>query len=164
MGKTARLHIKETSEELKTLARKQKKPKNIDRIRSLQLIQSNKFNTRQELADYLGYHIRTMERWLSKYKKGGMDQMLIPEVLERKSHIVTPAIHQALHDRLHKEKEGFKSYVEAQQWVEETFDVKMTYHWIRAYMIQHFKTKVKRPRKSHVKKDSTATQAFLKTT
>ena len=127
-------------------------------------IKTNKFATRQELADYLGCHKRTMERWLAKYKSGGLEEMLIPDVLDRKSHIVTPEIHQGLYNRVHDEKQGFQSYVDAQQWVKEEFDVDMTYHWIRAYMIQHFKTKIKQPRKSHVKKDIEAGTAFLKTT
>jgi len=163
MGKKAYLAIKETESELNSLLSKQRKVKNIDRLRSLLFIKRSTFSTRQELADALGYHIRTMERWLDKYKTGGMKAMLIPEVLERKSHIVTPELHQALKEQVEDAQKGFRTYVEAKDWVKANFDIDMTYHWIRAYLIQHFKTKIKRPRKSHVKKNDEAVEAFLKT-
>ena len=41
--------------------------------------------------------------------------------------------------------------------------VAVKYHWLSAYMIKCFKTKLKSPRKSHYKKDDQAVKAFLKT-
>lgn len=164
MGKKAHLEVSETIEELKRLISKQVKQKNKDRIRSLLYIQTNKYTTRQELSDGLGYHKRTMERWLSKYKSGGMKAMLIPEVLERKSSVVTPQIHRALSERVHDPLNGFSSYVQAQVWVGKEFGVRIKYHWLRQYMINKFKTKIKQPRKSHTKKDEQVKEAFLKTT
>ena len=164
MGKRANLEILETENELKKLISKQIKQKNKDRIRSLLYIKTEKYGTREELCSILGYHIRSMERWLAKYKEGGMQMMLIPDVLERKSKIVIPEIHDGLSKRLNDPQIGFSSYVEAQQWVEEEFGVKITYHWLREYMVKKFKTKIKQPRKSHIKKDDQAVEAFLKTT
>lgn len=163
MGKKANLEILETENELKKLISKQIKQKNKDRIKSLLYIKSKKCETREELSKLLGYHIRTMERWLAKYKEGGIEMMLIPDMLDRESKIVTPEIHKGLSRRLNDPEIGFSSYVEAQQWVQEEFGVKMTYHWLREYMVNKFKTKIKQPRKSHIKKDNKAVEAFLKT-
>jgi transposase len=46
----------------------------------------------------------------------------------------------------------------------EQYGVEVNYHRIREYLIKHFKTKVKRPRKSHIQKDPQAEEAFFKTT
>lgn len=164
MGKRSNLEVKETESELKRLISKQVKQKNKDRLRSLLYIKTGKYRTQEDLATGLGYHRRTMERWLSKYKSGGLSSMLIPDVLERKSEIVTSEMHNGLSKRLHDPENGFRSYVEAQHWVEQEYGVKMTYHWLRKYMIKKFKSKIKQPRKSHIKKDKQAIEAFLKTT
>ena len=57
----------------------------------------------------------------------------------------------------------FLGYWEAQQWVVEQYGVEVKYQRIREYLIHHFKTKLKVPRKSHYKKDNEAEKAFLKT-
>lgn len=164
MGIHSKLKIVETESELKKLILKQVKLKNKERLRSLLYIKTNKYDTRQKLADFLGYHIRTMERWLTKYKEGGIQSMLIPNKLDRKSHIVTQEIHDGILARVNNPLTGFNSYVEAQHWVEKEFGVKIKYHWLRGYMVKEFGTKIKQPRKSHIKKDEMATEAFLKTT
>jgi transposase len=51
----------------------------------------------------------------------------------------------------------------AQDWVKKEFGVEIKYQRIREYLIQHFRTKTKSPRKSHIKKDKQAEEAFLKT-
>lgn len=163
MGKKAYLEIKETEQELRKLISKQKKDKNKNRLRSLLYIKQKKYDTRQELSDALGYHIRTMEKWLAIYKKDGLKAMLLPNTVVRESKIITKKIHEGLSDRLNDPEKGFRSYVEAQQWVKDEFEVEIKYHWLRKYMVEKFKTKIKSPRKSHVNKDEQAIEAFLKT-
>jgi len=89
--------------------------------------------------------------------------MLLPNYIERKSNIVTSEMHEGLSKRVHDPENGFSSYVEAQNWVEQEFGVKMNYHWLRDYMIKRFKTKIKQPRKSHIKKKEQGIESFLKT-
>lgn len=164
MGKYVTFKVKESLQELKILLTKQRKPRNVMRIQSLLFLAEQRFKTRQALADYLCIHKRTMEKWLAKYEQGGISMMLIPDIVIRESKLITPQIHEALSEKLNDVQGGFSSYVEAQQWVNQKFDENITYHWIRQYMINKFKTKIKRPRKSHVNKDPKAAEAFLKTT
>ena len=164
MGKYKEFIVKESVQELKKMLSKQVKPRNIRRIQSLLLLKTKRFKTRQELSEYLGVHKRTMEKWLSKYKKGGVFEMLIPDVVKRESKVITTPIYKELKERLEDPQGGFLSYVEAQQWVNNRFDINIKYHWIRKYMINTYGTKIKRPRKSHTNKDPKAVEAFLKTT
>ena len=145
------------------MIRKQKTLTKQNRIRCLLYIKTGKFKTRQELSDFLGIHKRTMERWISKYKTGGIEQMLHDESKLRESKIITPQIHEGLEKRVKDVQNPFLGYWDAQNWVHQTYGLDIKYQRIREYLIQHFKTKIKTPRKSHVKKDKQAEKAFLKT-
>lgn len=164
MGKKAYLEIKESVPELQKMLVKQKSFKGEKRIRSLIEIKSARFSTRQELADYLCVHKRTLERWINNYKSGGIPEMLSDKPKIKQSKIITPAIHQGLEQKVNDPHDPFLGYWDAQNWVQQEYGVEIKYQRIREYMIKHFKTKVKSPRKSHIKKDKQAEEAFLKTT
>lgn len=156
--------IKESLSELKSLRSKQGTLSKQKRIDCLIHLKTSKFKTRQELANHLGTHIRTQERWLAQYRAGGMASYISNEPQIRPSKIITPQIHDALAAKVNSSDSPFLGYWEAQQWVESTFNVEIKYHWLRKYLITHFKTKLKSPRKSHYKKNEQAIEAFFKTT
>ena len=163
MGKKAYLDITETVLELKKLLAKQRTLKTEKRLKGLLAIKSSKFETRQGVVDYLGVHIRTLERWIKNYKTGGIDQMLMDKPKNKTSKIITPVIHNGLSQRVNDAHKPFLGYWDAQDWVKQEYGVDVKYQRIREYLIQHFKTKLKTPRKSHYKKDEQAEKAFLKT-
>jgi len=91
-----------------------------------------------------------MEIWLKDY---GISKMLIPvKQKQQRTLKIGKEIHQGLAKRLNNPKEGFLSYVSAQHWVEATYGVQINYNTLRFYMIDFFCSKIKRPRKSHIKK------------
>lgn len=163
MEKKAYLEIKESVEELKKIVFKQTTLKGEKRIRALQYIKQKKFKTRQLVADSLGISVRTLERWLNKYKSGGIEELLYDKPKNKQSKIITPEIHAGLCKRVYDANNPFLGYKDAQQWVNETYGINVKYQRIREYLKQHFKTKLKSPRKSHYKKDVAAEEAFLKT-
>lgn len=163
MGKKVQLQIGESIDYLKKLLVKQKTLKGEKRIKCLLNLKSGKFDTRQELADYLGVHIRTLERWVTNYRGGGVEEMLLDKPKNKQSKIITAAIHEGLKQRVNDSHNPFLGYWDAQNWVQQEFGVEVKYQRIREYLIQHFKTKLKTPRKSHYKKDEEAETAFLKT-
>jgi transposase len=164
MGKKAQLDIRESVSELKKILKKQDTLKGEKRVRCLLAIKAAKFDTRQKLADYLGIHIRTLERWLHQYKSDGIANMVKDKPKNKQSKIITPAVHQGLAQRVNDPHNPFQGYWDAQNWVKEHYGIEVKYQRIREYLIQHFNTKTKSPRKSHVKKDKQAEEAFLKTT
>lgn len=163
MGKKAHLDITESIPELQKILVKQQSLKGEKRVRCLIEIKSAKFGTRQELANYLGIHIRTLERWLNSYKSGGILEMLSDKPKNKQSKIITPEIHQGLERRVNDPQDPFRGYWDAQNWVTQEYGIEIKYQRVREYLIQHFKTKTKSPRKSHIKKDKQAEEAFLKT-
>jgi len=125
--------------------------------------QKQRFKTRKSLTDYLGITSRTGERWVQKYKSKGIEGLLSDEPKNLKSRIITPEIHKGLAKRVNSSEHPFLGYWDAVQWVENEYNIEVQYHNLRRYLIQHFKTKLKTPRKSHYKKDDKAVDAFLKT-
>lgn len=163
MGKRVKLDIKESLSTLKKLRNKQRSLNKEKRVYALICLKESKFSTQLELANYLGIHLRSLQKWVSQYKTSGLEDLLLIKPKRKGSRIITSQIHQALKERSNDPDNPFKGYWDAQQWVNERYGINITYHWLRKYMIQHFKTKVKRPRKSHIKKDPQAMEAFFKT-
>jgi len=163
MKKSVETIIKESLFELKKLRTKQTTLSNQKRINCLIHLKTKRFSTRQKLANHLGIHVRTQERWLLKYINGGLESLIADRPSSRVSKIITPEIHEALEFKLSNSSSPLLGYWDAQQWVEDKFEVKIKYHWLRKYLITHFGTKLKSPRKSHYKKDEQAIEAFLKT-
>ncbi len=118
------------------------------------------FETRQELANELHIHIRTLERWLVKYKAVGVRDFINIDKRNKKSAIITDQVHQLLDQKLHDEKDPLLGYADAHRWINEQTGIEITYHNLRYYLIRHFHSKLKTPRKSHVKKDVEAQAAF----
>ena len=164
MGKRSELSINESLAELQKLLSKQKSMSLEKRVKCLIYIKTKKCTTRQNLANYLGVHIRTMERWLVNYKAAGLERMLTIKPKNKGSKIISDEIHKGLEQRVTDPNHPFLGYWDAQKWVYDEYGVEVKYQRIREYLIQHFSTKLKSPRKSHYKKDHEAEEAFLKTT
>jgi transposase len=163
MSKARKFPIKESQSELVSLRKKQTQYRIEKRIIWLLELQKGKFKTREALAIYLGISIRTQERWILRYISGGIDELLTDKAKNIGSRIITPEIHQGLSDRVSSSNNPFLGYWDAVQWVKKQYKVDVQYHNLRRYLIKHFKTKLKSPRKSHYKKDDKAVEAFLKT-
>lgn len=166
MPKQSTLVVNESLGELQDLLKKYKKEnKNFVRIQSLIAIKTKQFAKRKDLAKSLGYTVRSMELWLKVYREEGINAMVATKK-ERKprQRVVTSEMHDAIKAKIEDPEGGFLSYVQAHQWLNSEFkDNEVSYQALRNYMRDIFGSKIKRPRKSHVKKDIKAQEAFLKT-
>lgn len=156
------IQVREGLSELRLLKRRQPTLSRQKRVLALIHLKTGRFATRQQLALHLGVSVRTLERWIKTYHQQGLEPLLAPPARPRTSKTITPAIHQGLAERVQDPAHPFRGYWEAQQWVEEQFGVVVNYFALRAYLIRHFKTRLKQPRQSHIKKDPEAASAFLK--
>ena len=163
MGKRVFFSIKESVEELKRLRKKQDSLYKERRLFWLQLLKESNSISREVSSEKAGIGLRTQERWIKKYLSSGVEGLLRDSPNLKKSKIITEEIHKGLCERVNSSKNPFLGYWDAKDWVLSEYGVEITYHWIRAYLIKHFKTKLKSPRKSHYKKDDQAVTAFLKT-
>jgi len=164
MGRQSKFNIKEDLKELESLLKKQTSLSGEKRVKCLIFTKENRFSTRSQLAQYLGVHKRTIERWLNKYDANGVDFMVQNQSKPKESQYITDEIHNGLASRVTNNRNPFLGYWDAQQWVKSEYGVDINYHTLRYHLIKHFGTKLKSPRKSHVKKDDQAAEAFFKTT
>ncbi len=163
MARLMNLKIKESISELSEIQKKQPSIKAERRVLCLILLKSNKFSKQELLADYLGIGRQCLVRWLSLYRKSGIDGILLSPSRSKPSKIITQEIHQGLSAKVKDATNPLFGYWDAQRWIREEFNTEVKYHWLRAYMIKHFKTKLKSPRKSHLNKGEQAAESFFKT-
>lgn len=134
------------------------------RVRSLMILKEHPDKRQSDIADELCIGYSTIKRWYKKYREHGFDEFIqLPETGGSKSRI-PEHVHLALEEKLHNSTDPLLGYWHAVEWVKEEFNMDIKYHTLRQYLITHFKTKMKSPRKSHYQKDEQAIEAFLKTT
>ena len=71
MRRPLNILIIETADELNELLHSQQKTKLKERIQVLYLLKNERAKTLQDLADFLGRSISTIEPWLTLYRKKG---------------------------------------------------------------------------------------------
>ena len=79
-----------------------------------------------------------------------------------KKAAITPKVNKALSDRLNNPKEGFRSFIEVQQWLVTEFGIEMEYHAVNKYVKRKFGARLKVSRKSHVLKSPGDEAVFKK--
>lgn len=161
MGKPLQIKVKESLAQLKELQKA--KPNRRVRIQMLVLIKEEKQQTKNGLAEALGVSNKSVHTWRTNYLKGGMELMLEDNRGGFKVAQITPAMSVHIEKRLSNPQEGFRSYIEAQHWINEHFGLKMEYQAVNKFLKRKFQTKLKVARKSHIDKDPADEAVFKKT-
>jgi len=160
MAKSIEINIKETSEELKKLKKGLPLHKQI-RVQMLLLYKSGKTATK-ELIEALGVNKNSISGWKSLYISGGLELLLNDARGINKEGQIKTSMRPIIEKRLSSATGGFKSYVEAQQWINEVLGLKMGYQAVRLHLRGHYNTKLKVARKSHINKDPADEAVFKK--
>jgi transposase len=151
--------IKENVTQLRKLQKRF--PRKYKAIQMLIVIKQNGALSKDALAVMVGASDRSIQTWRSNYVSAGIDQMLKDNRGGKKVPKITTVAHQQLSQRLHNPKQGFRSFIEIQQWLLHEFKIDMQYHAINKYVKRKFGAKLKVSRKSHVQK-SPADEAVFK--
>jgi len=166
MSLALQIPIKETIKELRSLLKKAS-PMLQPRIKMLLVMKKfgDKGVSKRFLMESVGASSQSIHNWRTAYKNGGMSSLLLNN---RKGKSGKPSVfskqeHNLLEQKLKDPKNGLAGYVELQQWIEKEFEKEIKYNTILKYSIRHFGSSVKVARKSHVKKDQKAVDAFKKT-
>jgi transposase len=131
-------------------------------VQALYLLKLKKVKTIQELAQNLGRDRTTVQRWLRRYRIGGISELLEQQVRSgRKPEIPQWAI-QALRKRL-QEPEGFHSYGEIQGWLERTLGISVSLKIVHRTVHYKLRAKLKRPRPKSLGPNPIKAEAFKKT-
>jgi hypothetical protein len=161
MAKSLKIEVKESDSELRKKL-KSASPQQQKRIQMLLLIKKGTHLTKASLALALGVSDHSVQSWRTIYIQSGLDSLLEEKRGGGKKAQITEQAAVIIEKKLSNPSEGFSSYVEAQEWINNRFGLNMEYHAVNKFIKRRFAAKLKVGRKSHVLKDPTATAVFKK--
>src|SRR5699024_7546613 len=153
-------------EDLLTLKLHHKKGNNLikKRMRLLIELKKNGEQSKRNLATKLGVNHNSITKWRKMYEEEGLESLLKDgRVGGFRPSVVTKEEHKRLEALLNDRNNGIVGYTELLQWVQKELHKDMKYITLLKYVQRHFGAKIKVARKSHVKKDEQAVEAFKKT-
>ena len=160
MRQLLNISVKESTSELKELQKKY--PGKYKMLQMLLLLKKRGSVSKNELALLTGASDKSIQTWRTKYLSNGIVNLLEEKRGGNKAAAITPVIHQKLSSRLNNTREGFRSFIEIQQWLDKEFAIVMDYHAVNKYVKRKFGARLKVSRKSHVQKSPTDEVVFKK--
>src|SRR5512144_2311543 len=155
MSRPLIIFITETADELKQLMHAQQKAKLKERIQALYLLKNRRANTLQDLVDFLGRSQSIIESWLTRYRTGGLLNLLAWNYHGGQPPAIPEPVLTELREKL-SQPQGFKSYGEIQQWLKEEYGLEIHYKTVHQTVHYKLKAKLKVARPTHLKRDDTA--------
>lgn len=165
MANPLSIHIKESILELRSLQRKHCALIG-KRMQLLIVIKKHEKQgglSKRALSDLTGINHNSIVKWRNAYLQGGISVLLTHGRIGFKQSIFSDEEHAAIKGKLSDAQNGIVGYKELQQWVEQELGKPVKYITLLKYTQRHFGAKIKVARKSHVKKDIQAVEAFKKT-
>lgn len=165
MAKPLTIQIKEPIADLRSLQRKHGE---LIGKRMQMLIEIKKHEkaggiSKRDLSALTGINHNSIVKWRNAYLQGGIAVLLSHGRKGFKPSIFSKQEHSAIKEKLSDAKNGIVGYKELQQWVEQELNKPVKYITLLKYTQRHFGAKIKVARKSHIKKDVQAVEAFKKT-
>ena len=156
--------IKESLEDLYKL--RNKSANNMITKRLEMLIECKKHEkdgiSKEDLCRLVGCCGQSVVDWRAAYVKGGIEQLMSHNRKSNRQPILNEHESKLLKEKLNDADNPCTGYVELVDWVEANLAKKMKYITLYCYSKRNFGTKIKSPRKSHIKKDAAAAENFQK--
>ena len=118
--------------------------------------------SKKTLSSLLGASDKSIGNWRSSYLSDGIEPLLEEHRGGHKQGKITEDVERKLHARLNNPKEGFRSFIEIQQWLLDEFSIEMEYHAVNKFIKRRFGARLKVSRKSHVQKSPADEVVFKK--
>ena len=162
MSGVVKIDISESAETLKKLLTTAKTPQEKERLQTLYWLKTQTVTTVKQIAIMLGRNRVTVQKWLHKYRTGGLNRLLEPKTnLGGRPRSIPESVIDKLKEELQK-PEGFQSYGEIQHWLTTCFEINVPYRTVHELVRYKLKSKLKVPRPQHIKQNSEARESFKK--
>lgn len=109
-----------------------------------------------------GHHRTTVSRWLSQYRKGGLEHLLAQPYRPGRPPVIDGELLAALKREL-EDPEGFQSYGEIQHWLAVVHGKEIPYKTVHQTVRYRLKAKLKVPRPVSERQSQGAVDAFKQT-
>lgn len=158
--------IKESLEDLRKMVKKA--PSNLIANRLKLLIECKKREkegvSKEELKRLTGFCGESVTQWRRMYIEGGIEKLISHNRKPNHKPLLTKPEQDALEGKLSDPENPCIGYVELLDWLEKQTGKRLKYSTLYAFARRRYHTKLKKARKSHVKKDAQAAEDFKKKT
>lgn len=162
MARPLKIEISESVEYLEKSLRHARTASQKEKLQMLWWLKSGQVKQHQQLSHRLGRDGSTISRWLQKYRRGGLIELLAEKNSSGKPWKIDGEILEQLQVQL-QQPEGFQSYGEIQQWLEQRFGTAVKYKTVHKTVRYRLNAKLKAPRPQSIKQDQQAVSQFKKT-
>lgn len=162
MARPFKIEIKESVEYLEKSLLKARTASQKEKLLVLWWLKSGQAEQHQELGQRLGRDSSTITRWLQKSRNGGLAELLEKKKSPGKAWEIEGEMLAQLQAQL-QQPEGFKSYGEIQQWLEQKFGKVVKYQTVYKTVRYRLQAKLKVPRPLRLKQDEHSLSLFKKT-
>ena len=154
--------IEDNVTELKIIMSQQRTVTNRQKIQALYLFKSGLSQSITDIAEVLGVHRITIQRWFKQYSEGGLSSLLKLGKSTGRPRVIPSEVIAGISTKISEESCEFKSYKEIATWVEDNYQVSVNYQTLHKQLHYRMKAKLKVPRRLNNKKDPAAAIEFKK--
>ena len=119
--------------------------------------------SKRNLANLVGVSHNSIQTWRTLYLKGGINLLLSRKKIAYKPSLIIPEEREKLDAILKNPSNGLRGYKELLRLIEKELNKNIKYNTFYKYCVREFGSTIKVARKSHIKKDMEAVEAFKKT-
>lgn len=164
MASPKTFRIKESVSEIKKLI----KPSNAmigKRLHALLVFKRDEGTgtSKRAVADEIGVNHNSVQAWRASYIKGGMNALMSHSNTGHKPSKISKGQEESLKTKLGDPSNGMVGFIELLDWFNTRFGTTINYKTFHGFVVRKFGAKIKVARKSHVRKDPMAVEAFKKT-
>ena len=116
-----------------------------------------------EVARRIGAGRSSVKNWRRTYIDRGIAPLLVHERVADRPSCINGEQEVELREKLNDPANGIRGFTELVAWFNERFDADINYKTLNGYVKRKYGALCKTARKSHVKKDPDALEAFKKT-
>lgn len=156
--------IKQSESELKKLM-KNSVPMIAKRIHALLIFKRNESIgiSKRLVGEEIGVNHNSIQTWRTLYIEGGIKMLMSHSKTGFKPSKITDEQELALKEQLNNPLNGMAGFIELLDWFNKNFKTDLNYKTFHGFVVRKYKAKIKAARKSHIKKDVEAVEAFKKT-
>lgn len=160
-GRPFRVVVTESLEQLEKSLRHARSASQKERLQMLVWLKQGEVNSRNELAQRCHRDKATITRWLRRYRDGGLKALLTQGTAPGAPRKIQGEALEKLKARL-AQPEGFHSYGEIQQWLEQNCQLRVDYGTLYRVVRYELKAKLKVPRPRALAQEPEKLNAFQK--
>jgi transposase len=162
MSRPFQIEITESETDLKKRLQHVREAIHKEKLQMLWWLKSGQVKEQQEISKRLGRDTSTVTRWLQKYRRGGLVELLRINKAPGNERKIKGEVLAELEQQL-QNPEGFASYGEIVEWLQEKHGLTIEYGTVYATVRYGLGAKLKTPRPQSYKQTEQTVEAFKKT-